>query len=70
MQSIFTQTRQEELREIEETINMALEAYDTAKKEDNEVMVQKASAVINAELERLTELKFADEEIRLTTEIM
>lgn len=68
MQSIFTQTREEELREIEETINMALRAYDSAKEEDNEKMVQKASAVINAELERLEQLKFTNAEIKLTTE--
>lgn len=67
MQTIFVQTREEELREIEETINTALEAYDTAKEEDNEEMVQKASAVINAELERLNQLKFTSEEIKVIT---
>ncbi len=67
MQTVFIQTREEELREIEETINAALEAYDTAKEEDNEEMIQKASAVINAELERLNQLKFTNEEIRVST---
>ena len=68
MQTIFRQTKQEELREIEKTIDKALEDYFKAKKDDNEKMVQQASAVINAELERLEELKLIDSEIRLTTE--
>ena len=66
MQPIFTQTRQEELKEIEDTIDEALKAYDTAKEEDDQDMVDKASAVINAELERLEELRFTDKEIKLS----
>ena len=68
MQEIFRQTTKEALREIEETIAIALKDYDLADRNDDEEAKQRACAIINAELEKLEELKVISKEIKLVTE--
>ena len=63
MQTTFVQTREEELKEIEMTIMEALKLYDQAKRNDDDKLVQECSSIINAELERLKDLKFTNENV-------
>ena len=65
MQVLFNMTREEQIKEIEDTIEGLLQAYDQADRDDNKDMKDRASECIVYELEKLQEL--VNPEIKLYT---